>query len=388
VDFKNRDFNARSFGYKNIPGGSFAREDSILQLSVGEIFDEKNISPNFIQITEITKPSDSYQSNQNIFASYFAFDFSLFEKIKLITGVRYEYSKQELSSGSLTGEPIKIAPEYFDLLPSINLTIQPIDQINIRLAYTKTLARPEFREIAPFSYFDFLENEIVQGNTELKRTSVTNYDLRFEYYPSRAADMFAVGLFYKNFADPIEQVFLPSSSFEPIRGFKNANSANNYGIELEIRKSLDFIHPALFGLALIGNVSYIKSEVEFQQGNAQSSYQEATRPMQGQAEYVINAGLYYDNFDAGFSASFVYNKVGQKILKVGFAGLGDVIEVPRDQIDFSVSQRLMESLTLKFSVRDLLAQDYLAIQKSPLGDKVSNRIKKGNDISLGVSYKF
>lgn len=387
-DFKNREFGARSFGYKNVPGGNFAKEDSILQLSVDQIFKDENIVPNFIQITEMTKPSDSYQSNQTILASYFALDFSLFEIVKLITGFRYEKSELELSSKTLTGENVKSKPEYNDILPSVNLTIQPTEQINVRLAYTKTLARPEFRETAPFSYFDFLENEIVQGNPDLKRTLVTNYDLRFEYYPARAADMFAAGLFYKNFSDPIEQVFLPSSSFEPIRGFKNAKSANNFGVELEVRKSLDFISPTLFGLAFVGNATWIKSEVEFEAGNTQSTYQEATRPMQGQAEYVLNAGLYYDNFDGGFSASLVYNKVGQKILKVGFAGLGDIVELPRDQVDISVSQRIMESLTLKFTVKNLLAQDYIAMQKSPLGDRASSRIKRGSDMSLGVSWKF
>lgn len=388
-DLKNRDFSARSFGFKNKPGGNFMLKDSILTQSVDKIFDPANFSPNFIEITEITKPSDSYNSNQQIMATYFAADFAYENVFKLITGVRYEYSKQELSSRSLTNEEVKTTPEYHDFLPAINLTYHPIDQINVRAAYSKTLARPEFREIAPFSYYDFLENEIVQGNTDLKRTLVNNYDLRFEYYPARAADLIALGFFYKSFIDPIEQVFLPSSSFEPIRSFRNADKANNYGVELEVRKSLDFISPSLFGLAFVGNASYIKSEVEFQSGSASgSSYQESTRPMQGQAEYVLNAGLYYDLYEGGFAASLVYNKVGQKILKVGFGGLGDVVELPRDQIDLTLSQNITSDLALKLAVKDILAQDYVSVQKAPGGDKIALRIKKGTDLSLGVSYKF
>ncbi len=388
-DLKNRDFSARSFGFKNKPGGNFMAKDSILQLSVGEIFDPANFGPNFIEITEITKPSDSYNSNQTIMATYIATDFAYEDVFKLITGVRYEYSKQELASRSLTNEEVKTTPEYHDFLPAINLTWHPVDEINVRAAFSKTLARPEFREIAPFSYYDFLENEIVQGNTDLKRTLVNNYDLRFEYYPARAADLIAIGFFYKSFTDPIEQVFLPSSSFEPIRSFKNAAKANNYGLELEVRKSLDFIHHSLFGLAFVGNASYIKSEVEFDnQNQTGTTYQESSRPMQGQAEYVLNAGLYYEYYEGGFSASLIYNKVGQKILKVGFGGLGDVVEMPRDQVDFTVSQSITKDLSLKFAAKDILAQDYLSVQRAPGGDKTALRIKKGSDLSLGFSYKF
>ena len=388
-DLKNRDFSARSFGFKNKPGGNFMAKDSILQLSVDKIFDPANFGPNFIEITEVTKPSDSYNSNQSIIASYFAVDFAYENVFKLVTGVRYEYSRQELASKTLTGEEAKTAPEYHDFLPAVNFTYHPTEQINVRLAYSKTLARPEFREIAPFSYYDFLENEIVQGNLNLKRTLVNNYDIRFEYYPVRAADLIALGFFYKNFTDPIEQVFLPSSSFEPIRSFKNAQKANNYGIELELRKSLDFIHHALFGLAFVGNASYIKSEVEFDnQNQTGTTYQETTRPMQGQAEYVLNAGLYYENYEGGFSASLIYNKVGQKILKVGFGGLGDVVEMPRDQVDFTVSQNITNDLSLKFAAKDILAQDYISVQKAPGGDKTALRIKRGADLSLGFSYKF
>jgi len=390
IDLKDRNFDARSFGFKNKPGGNFAKKDSILMGSVEEIFAPENFGPNFIEITEITKPSDSYVSSQNVTGTYLAFDFTLLNNIKVNTGVRYEYSKQDLSSKSLTNADVNISPEYHDVLPSITVTWQPTNNMNVRAAFSKTLARPEFRELAPFSYYDFIQNEIVQGNVDLKRSLINNFDFRYEFYPQRASDLIAVSFFFKQFNDPIEQVFLPSSSFEPIRSFKNAKTANNYGIELEIRKSLDFISPVLNEFAFSGNASFIKSDIEFDQAASSngSTYQESTRPMQGQAEYVFNSGLYYDGYENGISASLVYNKVGQKIDKVGFGGLGDVIEMPRDQVDFSISKKLFNSLTLKFVVKDILAQDYLYVQRAPGGDKTALRIKKGSDVSLGVSYKF
>ncbi|MFH0736877.1 MAG: TonB-dependent receptor [bacterium] len=380
-DKKDRDFNARTFGFKNVPGGNFAMEQELLTHSIDEIFAAENFGNNFIEITEITKPTDSYTSYQNVTGTYLMTDFRLFEKLKVVTGVRYEHSVQHLESKSLTGAPIKIEPTYDDFLPSLNLTYSINEKMNLRAAFTKTLARPEFRELAPFTYFDFLANENVEGNINLKRAIVTNYDLRYEYYPS-AGELLAVGLFYKSFKDPIEEVLISSSGFEPTRSFQNADKANNYGLEIELRKSFLFISSSLDGLSFVGNLSLIKSEIEI----LSNGFQESTRPLQGQADYIINLGLYYDDNFSGFSTSLIYNKVGERISKVGFNNLGDIIEKPRDQIDFSISKKIFENFNIKLTVKDLLAQDRKFMQKSPNGDKIAEKIKVGRDVSLGINY--
>ncbi len=382
-DTKDRDFSARTFGFKNVPGGNFAKEQEILTHSIDEIFSADNFGNNFIEITEITKPSDSYTSYQNVAGTYLMFDFRLFEQLKVVTGVRYEHSLQHLESKSLTGAAIKIEPTYDDFLPSINLSYSLNERMNLRAAFTRTLARPEFRELAPFTYFDFLANELVEGNVNLKRALITNYDLRYEFYPS-AGELLAVGLFYKNFTDPIEQVLISSSGFEPTRSFQNADEAKNYGVEFELRKSIAFISSSLDGLSFVGNLSLIKSEIKV----TSNGFQASTRPLQGQADYIINLGLYYDDTYNGFSTSLIYNKVGDRISKVGFNNLGDVIEKARDQIDFSISKKFFTNFNLKLTVKDLLAQDRKLIQKSPQGDKVAERIKVGRDVSLGINYEL
>jgi TonB-dependent receptor len=381
-DKKDRDFSARTFGFRNVPGGNFAYEDSVLQGSVEQIFSPENITNKFVQAIEITKPSDSYTSEQKLNSAYAMFDATILQKLKLVAGVRLENSNQKLTSINLQGDSINVDNTYNDLLPGLNLTYALNDWINIRAAYSVTLARPEFRELAPFSYFNFIDNELIQGNPDLKRTLINNYDLRFEMYPG-AGELIALSFFYKRFRNPIEEV-LQAAANEPIRSFENAVVANNYGIELELRKTLEFISPTLRYFSFIGNGSLITSKVELQN----TGFQAGDRSLQGQAPYIFNLGLYYDNYDLGLSSSFVYNKVGQRIVIVGSKDLGNILERPADLIDFSISKTIIDNFSIKFTVRDLLNQERTLIQQSPLGDKVSELEKSGRLVVIGLAYKL
>lgn len=385
-DTKDRNFEARSFGFRNIPGGNFQFEDSVLQQSVDQIFAPENINSTFIEVTEITKPSDGYNSNQKLAAGYFMFDANVFERIRIAAGVRYEYSNQLLNSETQTGTLINVSNFYRDWLPSLNLTYGLTNDINLRFAFSTTLSRPEFRELAPFSYFDFISNELVQGNPDLQRSLINNYDLRLELYPS-AGELAAVSLFYKNFKNPIEEILLASSSNEPIRSFANVSVAKNYGVEFEIRKSLAFIASTFNHFSFVGNLSLISSSIIID-GNNNVGFQKSDRPLQGQADYIFNLGLYYDNYESGFSTALVYNKVGERIAKVGTSDLGDILEKPVDLIDINFSQKIFEKFSIKLSVKDLLNQDRKFIQQTANGDQVAELRRVGRNISLGFGYQL
>ncbi len=381
---KDRTFDARSFGFRNVPGGDFLREDSVLQSSVDQIFVPKNMTNKFIQVLENTKPSDSYFSKQIVNAGYLMFDATAFDDLRIVTGIRLENSEQDLNTIDLVGDTLKIENKYNDILPSVNLTYHLNEWINLRSAFSITLARPEFREMAPFSYFNFITNELIQGNPDLKRTLIRNYDFRVELYPG-SGELVALSLFYKDFRNPIEET-LKASANEPIRSFANADKAKNYGIEIEIRKSLGFISPFFEDFSFVGNGSAIKSKVEL----SENSYQQSERPLQGQAPYIINFGLYYDNLQLGLNTSLTYNKVGQRIISVGSIDLGNTLERPVDLIDFSVSKTVLNSLTLKFTVKDLLNQERVQFQQAPLpyGDQITEKDILGRNISFGITYKL
>jgi len=384
IDRKDRQFDARSFAFKNTAG----IPDSILSSNIETIFQEKyfNLNPaKGIAVSEDTKASDSYDAGQTVTAVYAMTEFEPLSDLKVVTGLRYESSTQKMKTTDILGNPVDLNSDYQDFLPALSLTYLLSEDINLRAAASRTLARPEFRELAPFQYFDFLASELVEGNPALKEAAITNYDLRAEFFTG-PGELIAVSLFYKQFKNPIEQVYKSASSFEPIRTFDNATEAKNFGAELEVRKNigltlgLDF----LTDLSFVGNGSLIDSKVE----GIGSGFQVSSRPLQGQASYVLNAGLYYDNTTDGISGSVSWNRVGEKIAKVGFAGLGDIIEMPRNQVDLSFGILLAESFDLKLGVRDLLAEDYVQIQKSPVGDKDAERYNRGRTVTAGISYRF
>ena len=383
---KDRVFDARIFGFRNNPGGNFLEKDSILQLSVENIFQPENINPTFISITEITRPSDSYSSYQKIAASYMMFDANLFNAFRFVAGARFEYSEQNLDSYTITNEAINVKDFYRDWLPSINLTYLLNEEINLRFAYSKTLARPEFREKAPFTYFDFLSNELVQGNPDLIRALINNYDLRFELFPG-SGELVALSLFYKNFKNPIELVLVASSSNEPTRTYQNAESARNIGIELELRKNLSFIGSMFSDFSLISNISFIDSKITLEEGNG-NAFQENERPLQGQAKYILNLGLYYDNFELGLNTAITYNRVGERISQVGYADLGDIVEQPADLVDFNISKKVFENFSLKLSVMDILNQDKIFIQRTLDGDKIAQSLNNGRTIKFSINYQL
>ncbi len=383
---KDRDFDARIFGFKNNVGGNYAVKDSILQLSVDQIFKPENINPAFISVTEVTRPSDSYSSFQKVGSGYGMFDVTLFKSIRIVTGVRHEYSEQNLDSYTITNELVTVRDIYRDWLPSLNLTYLLTENINIRAAYGKTIARPEFREIAPFQYFDFLANELVEGNPELKRSLINNYDLRFEIFPG-TGELVAVSLFYKRFINPIELILVAASSNEPVRSYANAKSADNYGVELELRKNLAFITDDLSYFSIVSNLSVINSKIKLDNSGS-AGFQESNRPLQGQADYIINFGLYYDNSELKLNTAVVYNRVGKRISKVGYNDLGDIIEEPVDVIDLNFSKRLFNNFNIKLSLSDLLNQNKEFIQRTTDGDKIAESYNNGRTIKLGISYQL
>ncbi len=383
---KDRTFDARIFGFRNNAGGNFLQEDSTLQLSVDRIFQPENINQQFISVTEITKPSDSYSAFQEIAAGYLMFDATFLHSLRLVAGVRFEYSEQNLDTYTTSNQVVNVRDYYRDWLPSINLTYMLNSDMNLRFGFNKTLARPEFREIATFSYFDFVANELVQGNPDLTRTLVDNYDVRFEMFPG-AGELLAVSFFYKRFTNPIELILIASSSNEPIRSFQNAETAQNIGAELELRKGLGFIGSTFTNFSIVANLSFIRSRVQFDNTGG-SSFQEDERPLQGQANNIINIGLYYDDFDLGLNSAITYNRVGERIAQVGYADIGNIIEEPFDLIDFNISKKIFQKFGLKLSLLDILNQDRIFNQETNKGNQISQLYNTGRTFKFEISYQL
>ena len=385
---KDRNYTPRVFGFDfNQRKTPISLRDSIFSLPVEDIFQPENINPNFIYVVEVSNPSDKYDATEIVRGTYAMFNATVFANLKLTGGFRYEYSNVNVSyiDPQSYAKSITVEHTYKDILPSLNFTYKFGDQINFRGAYGKTVARPELRELAVSGYYDFLTDDYVFGNPELVRTLIDNYDLRLEYYPN-PTELFAANLFYKHFNKPIEVIGVNTSSKS--RSWKNADNAKSYGLELEARKNLGFLFDGFRSLSLIGNVSLIKSEVDLGQAKIGQAALVQKRPLQGQADYVANIGLYYDDYEDGLTANLVFNKVGQKIVEVGVDQTGDILSKPRDQIDFNISKKIFNNFTFKIAVKDLLAQDEVTIQRTLEGDKTADKIRRGRIVSIGISYQL
>lgn len=372
-----RDFAARVFAFKT----TSQTDTRLLYSALDTLFAPNHLGGNGFEIDEITNKSDQYDASERLAAGYFMIDvpFQLWQRnLRLIAGARVESNNQKLNSFDLQDRRVKVNLENTDILPSVNLTYNLSGAANLRAAFSQTVSRPEFRELAPFAFYDFSTVSVVYGNPNLRRALVKNFDLRFEMFPN-AGEILSASIFYKNFTDAIEEVVVPVA--ELTRSFGNADQARNYGFEVEMRKSLKFVSRDLSNFSLSGNYSWIQSEVDLQ-GTAQAVAKNKRR-LQGQSPYMINLGLLYNNAH-GSSVSVLYNRFGKRIAQVGSLYDGDVTEMPRDLLDFTVAQTLGERYELKLTAKDVLRQEQEFIQ----ADRKVKGNQKGSTYSAGLSVKF
>jgi outer membrane receptor protein involved in Fe transport len=230
---------------------------------------------------------------------------------------------------------------------------------NLRSAYSRSLNRPEFRELADVLYYDFDEEQNVIGNPNLQRALIDNYDVRGEWFPG-VGEVLAASVFYKHFKNAIEEELLPSPE-RYVRTWFNSPRGENYGYELEARKSMGFIRPALQGLSLTGNYTRIWSAIEYteehtdDQGNAIIEQRE--RVMQGQSPWTVNASVLWVVPRSNTSANVLYGKVGRRLRAVGDSRDEDVYEESRDQLDLALTQHFWRRYEAKFTVQNLLGDD-------------------------------
>lgn len=374
-----RNFDARNFAPRNAGGSGY-----IAYLPLNVIFSPENFGPTKILYEEMTRESDKYRASEENYAGYLMFDIP-YKDFRLITGLRYEYNRQQVNTPGRINESITADLKNLNLLPSVNIIYSLTDKINIRTSVSQTVSRPELREIAPFGFIDFITGVKLSGNPDLKQSLIQNYDLRFEMYP-KAGEIISASIFYKNFNSPIEEIYSPGQN-NPERTFDNAkNGAVNYGIEIEARKNLGFIDRFFSDFSFNANLTLLNSRIDLD--GLQSISTEKTRRMQGQSPYTINLGLFYDNYDLGTSINILYNKFGRRISEVGYNGYADIEEEGNDIIDLSASKRIFENFEIKFTAKDILNQEKRYYQKIGSEEKTVRTYNSGTRYSITVGYKF
>lgn len=351
-----REFDARRFRYLARLNGE-QEKYSVEELLVPERIGPPLQGEQQIALEETTLSFDRSASSLAVYGGFLSADWTANEWFRVSAGTRVEGSTLKLNAGSpfATGGAPLGAPvnrSVNDVVPSANVLISLRQDFNIRLAYSYTLARPTFRELAPFLFFDMVRRRNVSGNPSLVNTRIHHADVRTEWFPA-TEEVIAATAFGKQFENPIERVIVGANNGVGDIGYTNTPSASLVGLELEARTSLGRLLPILSSVKVGANLSLIVSRIQLNSISPQTNHQ---RPLQGQSPWVANAFINWSRPQWGLDAAINYNVYGPRISDVGIQGLPDVVEQPFHRLDASVSQSLGGGFQLKLTASNLLNQ--------------------------------
>ncbi|HKJ43601.1 MAG TPA: TonB-dependent receptor [Sunxiuqinia sp.] len=339
-------------------------------------------------LMNINIDGNNFDAYQRLGAAYLMLESPVAEKLNLTVGFRYEKTNMHLKAFNDSIGIIKTN----DLLPSIALTYKVNDKTNLRASANRTLARPSFREFAPLATYDFLGGYIQNGNPDLQRTLVDNFDLRWEKYP-KVGEYLSFSLFYKKFLNPIEnaQSVRAGGSTSQFQ-FKNVKESNLYGAELEVRKSLDSFVDALKYFKLSANFTYVYSYVnvtpeELVAIRTWEPGAKDTRPMYNQAPYTLNGSLSYENPNNGWESTLSMNVSGKRLI-VYQIDLPSIYLQPMPDLNFTLRKHLTKRFSVLFKVKNIL--DNTHKEQISLGDNVyyTTKYQLGRSYALSLSFNL
>ncbi|MCP9292156.1 MULTISPECIES: TonB-dependent receptor [Gracilimonas] len=342
---------------------------------------------NYVQ--NASTPRSNYDATRTVSAAYLMAELPVTDWFRLIGGVRLEQADIEVVSQDTSLAVGSISNT--DYLPSVNGIFSLTDNMNIRAAYTKTVARPTFRELAPYITFDFVGGLLFQGNENLKRTLITNYDIRWELFTG-PGEILAVSGFYKELKNPLERVIRTDIGNDAL-SIQNVEEGRVYGLELEIRKNLGFLTENLRHFSLATNYTLVRSYVDIPElellviRNAKPDAED-TRELQGQSPFLFNFDLGYSNPDIEFNSSVSYNYFGDRLGIISEGATPDIYERGYGSLNFTANKTIADHFELSFKVGNIL-DPYIIQSQSFNGDEYFyQRYKRGRTFSLGIKYKI
>jgi TonB-dependent receptor len=363
---------------------------------IDAVFTQDNVNEGDIVLTSNYRPDDAYTAEQDLSAFYINQLVSVTSQLDVFAGLRIESSKQQLidSQNGSAYEPL----ETSDALASISANYSLSDAHKLRLGFANTLSRPDFREFSPNRYKDPVTGDIVFGYPDLDYTKINNLDFKYEWYMSYD-EMFSIGVFQKDFTNPVETIVNKDTNSQggaKIITYRNALGATSQGIEVGIRKRLNFMGSFFDNIYASSNYALINSSVQLEANSTDTFIKELTttdRPMQGQSSYVFNLNLGYDNPNTSRSAFLAYNEYGKRIVALGSFGAPDYYEYPFKKLDFVLNWQLNDTYDVQIKkigysfgvkVTNILDSDVEVRQ----GDAVYETHKPGVGVDVSFSLKY
>lgn len=375
---RERDFQARRFRY--IP-----QQLSTLNLFLpsNQLFAPENIRSTGFQITEFTRGTDAYTANMDVYAGYAMVDLGLGGKWRLAGGLRIESA--DIAVTTVDNQIPNAKPQLANLKntdpsPGVNLIYALTAKQNLRFSYSRTLSRPDFRELSPFDFNNVLGGFVSTGNPLLQRATIANYDARWEAFLG-GNQVIAASFFYKDFTSPIEQIVLPSNDLR--QTFVNAKGARNYGLELEYRQGLMRVHPKLRDFGVSSNFTFVDSNIEIRPEDA-GVVTSQSRPLLGQSRYIFNVIGEWRKPKWRSDARFYANYVSRRISDVGTFRLPDIYQEANTFLDFVYNYSFTEKgkWSLRFEAENLADNQYRWTQ----GGILQRAYNLGRTYQVGVRY--
>ncbi|MCB9656582.1 MAG: TonB-dependent receptor [Sandaracinaceae bacterium] len=386
-------------------GGSFRRSDRTLlnrrfrllrgldqmpqevyAMPVEDLFSDEGIGT-LTRFQEFTFPTDSYNSDQTLYAGFLTLDTPIVRSLTLNAGARLEVFDQSVESTSpfpTTNDPIRTNRTDINVLPAASLKYGLREGMNLRLSYGMTVVRPQVRQLAPFLYYNFQRDRNEVGDPELTSTNVHNVDARWEWFFSER-ERVTFSAFYKGLDGYIYAQVLDPISYAV--GYRNAGRGYVVGGELELAVGFERIHERLRHFSLLANATVLRSQLSLIQ-TAGSAVPDHV-PVPGQAPFVFNLSLRFDEPVSGFSAAIVYNVVGPRVTDVGVridenTLYPNIRRMPFHQLDFVASWQANEHLKLKLKFKNILFQR----QDWRQGNFLESSTTPGASFSIGLDYQY
>lgn len=350
--------------------------------SADDYIDADKVMDGTISIDRKKQPKDTYDAANKIIAGFISTDVYPIDALLLNVGLRYEYSRQYVNYFNDQSVSQRRDLNKHDLFPAINAKYQLKDNNSFRLSFSRTVTRPSFIEMAPFSYQESYGSAQIRGNENLKNGYNYNIDLRYELI-NQNGDMISATAYYKYLEDPIERTqTLAGGATE--HSFNNAEDGLAAGVEVEIRKSI------IPNLVLGANASYMYTNVVLPEGGA---YTNTSRALQGASPYLVNADITYSpefKNSQRMNLALLYNLQGPRIQSVGVSGLGDVTQLPVHTLNFVAGYTFNNHFNVSLKVNDILNRDIVFEQGVPQtgGTIEVERFKTGTNFEIGFTYKL
>jgi hypothetical protein len=368
---RSREFTSRRFRFIPIT----LTKDGALQfnnrLTPEELYTASNVGTAF-RFNEETRPSDAYDGDQSTTSAYGMIDVAFSSTTRLVAGARVERFDQKVVTFDPFGlfeTTLSSENKNTDIFPAVNFVKALNASSNLRVSYSTTVNRPEFRELAEFEFTDVVGNRAVVGNPALERALIQNVDARWERF-SGGRGVMAASVFYKYFDKPIETVVLGAA--QPIATFQNADNARNAGVELELGQS--------FGKHFFASANYTFVDSEITLNPEQRTVQTSNkRALVGQSKNLFNLAL--EGQAGGFSARVLYNVLGDRISEAGSNDAPDIIEENRGSVDVSISQRIGR-LNLRLNLENLTDPTYRFTQ----GGLDARTFTLGRTVALSIGF--